>query len=62
MDGWTRNLADGRVELIAEGTPEAIDSFLGWCGRGPEGARVTSVQVEDQEPAAEPAGFRITRD
>ena len=62
VDGWARNLADGRVELVAEGTPAAIDSFLEWCGRGPEGARVTSVEVEDENPAPEPAGFRITRD
>ena len=61
IDGWTRNLADGRVEMVAEGTPEAIDAFLGWCAHGPEGARVTAVEVEDQEPAFETGGFSIVR-
>lgn len=62
VDGDARNLADGRVEIHAEGVPEAIDSFLAWCDVGPEGARVDSVAIEDQEPVGGPAGFRITRD
>lgn len=60
LDGEARNLADGRVELYAEGTPEAIESFLAWCGRGPAGARVDSLTVEEQDPVGVPAGFRIT--
>jgi acylphosphatase len=62
LDGEARNLADGRVEIHAEGPAEAIDSFLVWCGRGPAGARVDTVAVEDQEPVGGPAGFRITRE
>jgi acylphosphatase len=62
LDGDARNLADGRVELHAEGTAEAIESFLAWCGAGPAGARVDTVAVEDQEPVGGPAGFRITRE
>jgi acylphosphatase len=26
--GWVRNLPDGRVELLVDGSKEAIDSFL----------------------------------
>jgi acylphosphatase len=62
LDGEARNLADGRVELHAEGTPNAIDAFLAWCASGPPGARVDDVGVEDQEPVEGPAGFRITRE
>jgi acylphosphatase len=62
LDGEARNLADGRVEIHAEGPAEAIDSFLAWCGRGPAGARVDSVAVEDQDPVGGLAGFRITRE
>jgi acylphosphatase len=61
LDGEARNLADGRVELHAEGTPDAIESFLAWCAEGPSGARVDEVKVEDQEPVGGPTGFRITR-
>ena len=62
VDGWVRNLADGRVEIEAEGTPESIDALLAWCARGPEGARVTAVEVEDHEPATEGRGFRVVRE
>ncbi len=28
VNGWVRNLADGRVELLAQGNPKSIISFL----------------------------------
>ena len=28
LTGWVRNLPDGRVELVAEGSSEALSSFL----------------------------------
>lgn len=62
VDGWTRNLADGRVELEAEGAPDAIEAFLLWCHEGPSGARVDAVAVATLEPAGGPAGFRIARE
>lgn len=56
--GWVRNLADGRVEVVLEGPPGAVDDVLGWCRRGPRRARVDRVDVVDEAPVGE-QGFRV---
>jgi acylphosphatase len=48
--GWVRNLADGRVEAVFEGTPDAVDEMLDYCSRGPELARVDRVEVVEESP------------
>jgi len=47
LDGWVKNLADGRVEAVASGPLEALTEFAAWLWQGPPAARVTSVQVEE---------------
>lgn len=44
--GWVRNLADGRVELFAQGSAEGIDRLLDWAWAGPPGARVLGVETD----------------
>jgi acylphosphatase len=56
--GSVRNLADGRVEVVLEGPPAAVDEVLAWCRRGPRRARVDRVDVVDEEPVGE-RGFRV---
>lgn len=51
LAGWVRNLRDGRVELVAEGPPAAVDALLRWCAQGPAHARVEAVEVERDAPA-----------
>ena len=57
ITGSARNLPDGRVEVILEGTEDAVGRMIEWCRRGSDMARVDSVEVEDQEPQGE-SGFR----
>jgi acylphosphatase len=47
LRGYARNLADGRVEVLAVGEPESVAALLQWLWRGPPAARVTDVVVED---------------
>jgi len=46
LSGHARNLADGRVEVVALGTPEAIDTLQRWLWQGPPAAAVERVERE----------------
>ena len=59
LTGGVRNLKDGRVEVICEGTEEVIGKLIEWCKRGPEGAVVDHVDVAWKEYTGEFKEFRI---
>ena len=59
VHGWVRNLADGSVEVIAEGEAESMARLEAAIRRGPGGARVERVEVEEHAPAGRVAGFEI---
>ena len=61
LAGWVRNLPDGRVEAVAEGSDESIGRLVDWCHRGPAGAMVRDVAVERWPPEGQPGGFTIER-
>jgi acylphosphatase len=61
VTGWVRNLTDGSVEAVAEGTPEALEAFVTWCRRGPTQARVTDVERADAEARGEFSTFTVER-
>ena len=46
LTGWVRNLADGRVEVVAEGEPEILETFIKWCHQGPPSARVDDIETQ----------------
>ena len=45
--GYARNLADGRVEVLACGEDEAVQTFVRWLWTGSSASKVTSVDVID---------------
>jgi acylphosphatase len=51
--GFARNCPDGSVEIWAEGSPSAVESLIEFCRRGPRGAVVERVDVEDVAPSGE---------
>ena len=48
--GWARNRADGTLEAVFEGEPEAVESLVRFCHEGPRGAEVERVEVFEEEP------------
>ncbi len=43
LEGWVRNLADGRVEILALGAQDRTDRLETACHAGPPAARVSAV-------------------
>ena len=57
LDGYARNLPDGRVEVLAAGDSAALETLARWLERGPPAARVEQVTrvAADEVPEK---GFR----
>ena len=47
VNGWVRNLADGRVEVVACGDAGQVEKLEQWLLRGPERAEVDDLQAEE---------------
>lgn len=58
--GWVRNRADGTVETVAEGDEASVGEYLALLKRGPSGARVDEVVVEEAS-VGEFASFEVRR-
>jgi len=60
LSGFVRNLADGTVEVSAEGEETSLSNFANWLERGPSYARVERVDLTWTEPQGDDKPFRIT--
>ncbi len=58
VNGWARNLLDGRVEAVFEGEESQVNALIEWCRTSQPYARVTDVEIRWEEPQGE-SGFRI---
>lgn len=59
--GWVRNIPDGRVEAVLDGSGDAVDAVVAWCRKGPERAEVEGVEVRAEAGAERFEGFRVLR-
>lgn len=50
LDGWVRNLDDGRVEVFAQGPDTGVESLIDWLWVGPPRATVTGLESDTVEP------------
>ena len=57
LDGWVRNLRDGRVEAVLAGPAAAVEEMLGRMRKGPPAASVEDLETRAWSGRVAP-GFR----
>lgn len=62
LQGWTRNLTDGRVEIFAQGEFHDCEAYLQVLKRGPSHAEVKDLRFERSESLIESSTFSILPD
>lgn len=60
VNGWVKNLPDGRVEAVFEGAEEDVETMIERCKEGPRSARVRDIDVEWEETSGEFDSFQVT--
>jgi acylphosphatase len=61
LNGWVRNLPNGKVEAVFEGPKEKIEEMVEKCRKGPFWTRENEVEVEWQKASQEFSGFEIRK-
>lgn len=59
VNGWVRNLPDGRVEALFEGKKEDVDKLIDFAGKGPSGAKVMDLNVKWQDYSGKFNDFNV---
>ena len=52
LSGHATNLADGSVEVVAQGESKAVDKLIEWLKAGPRTASVDSIEVYELDSSA----------
>lgn len=48
VNGFTRNLEDGRVEIFLEGDSDNVDKVIEICQKGPKYSQIKNVQIKPE--------------
>lgn len=59
INGWVKNLEDGRIEAVFEGEKEKVEEMVEWAKRGPIIARVDNIEIIKEEYQDEFRNFEI---
>ena len=53
LDGWVRNRSDGSVEALVSGATKSVEAFVSSATKGPQGAKISAVDLHNCEPPAD---------
>tara|TARA_Y100000310_G_scaffold113031_1_gene111580 strand:+ start:336 stop:593 length:258 start_codon:yes stop_codon:yes gene_type:complete len=59
LKGYVRNMPEGSVEVVVEGSEDKLKELVEFCKKGPEGAEVSKVNVESSKASNEFDGFEV---
>lgn len=59
VTGWVKNLLDGRVEAVFEGSKENVEKIVEWTKTGPLDAGVENVEIHQEKYSGEFDDFKI---
>ena len=62
LRGWVRNLQDGRVEALAQGSQINLTQFEAELKKGPAHGHVDSLMIRSLQPAESLTGFTLKKD
>jgi acylphosphatase len=61
LQGWVRNLEDGRVEAVFAGAEKSVSELAEWCRKGSARAQVSHIQILDEPYDKNLPRFEIRR-
>ncbi len=59
VNGWVRNLNDGRVEAVLEGEDLDVSTLVEWAHAGSANARVEDIEIKNEEYKEEFSKFEV---
>jgi len=59
VNGWVRNLDDGRVEIVAKGEESNVNTLANWCKTGPANSRVDEFELSEENSTGEFENFEV---
>ena len=59
VNGWVRNLNDGRVEAVLEGEDLDVSTLVEWAHAGSANARVEDIEIKNEKYKEEFTKFEV---
>ena len=61
LRGWVRNLEDGQVEVVVQGSEDLLEDFLAFCRQGPPSAFVKDLKKKEMPCSDDLESFYVRR-